>query len=529
LTRACGLALGVALAGCTVIAGGGSSDGQWRCTVEDGDLCQEVAPAGERWRCDIPDGASEGVCAPCATQDICGNMLDDDCDGMVDNRSPETCNEVDDDCDGVTDESLDEDEDGFTWCPSGPPPQDCDDNNPAVRPTREGGAPLSDVCDGLDNDCDPGTPDGSGECSEMQDCDSVRQQCVDINCVTRPTLCTAEQFCDEDSVPPACQPRDMTCFNPAFQCPAGQVCNPATAECVVPQPNGTPCDFDAQCDSSLCIPFQSLRADPGHVMDLSGVCGRTCCTDDQCDAGQRCWASGAGARACVPETLLAMGMFGPPVTSICSARRDCPGAECQLGVDDAYTVPDRLTLTCGTSYRARRSCSSDFDCCFATELECLFSPSLLGACIDGTCTDYRCGSVGDCPTGICAGNRCRETCATSEDCGGGGACIYIFARAGEASRNDYAPACSYNISGRGAGGQECTTDTDCLDRTCVDATGDPEPQPGTPMGCRDTCCADSSCQAGEQCRPIFVHGQWENHCLPEPVFARTPPTSTTPP
>jgi len=514
------------LAACSVIAGGGSSDGQWRCSLESGDLCQEVAPPGERWRCDIAAGESEGVCAACAPVDVCGNGLDDDCDGTVDNGSPETCNEADDDCDGTVDEGLDEDEDGFTWCPTGPTPQDCDDSNDRVHPARDGEPPPEELCDGVDNDCNGGTPDGSGQCSEMQDCDSVQQQCVDINCATRPSLCAADQFCDEDAVPPSCEPRDMTCFNPAFQCPDGQVCNPATADCVVPQPNGTPCDFDAQCASSLCIPFQSLRADPGHVMDMNGVCGRTCCTDEQCDAGQRCWASGTGARACVPETLLAMGSFGVPTTEICSAKRDCGAEECELLIESSYTVTDRLTLACGNRYRARRSCAGDFDCCYGPF--CPFSG--YADCIDGFCANYECGGASDCHTGICAGSTCRNTCATSEDCAGGGACVYIFARAGAASRNDYAPACSYNVSGRGAGGQACTADTDCLDRTCVDATGDPEPQPDTPMACRDTCCADSSCQAGEQCRPIFVHGQWENHCLPEPLFARTPPmSSTTPP
>ena len=75
---------------------------------------------------------------------------EDDCDDEDPAVGPgmrEICgNGIDDNCDGTIDEIVDADNDGFTNCD----PLDCDDNDPDVYP----GAP--ELCDGKDNDCDGG-------------------------------------------------------------------------------------------------------------------------------------------------------------------------------------------------------------------------------------------------------------------------------------------------------------------------------------------------------------------------------------
>ncbi|RMF75861.1 MAG: hypothetical protein D6738_02770 [Acidobacteria bacterium] len=64
------------------------------------------------------------------------------------------------------------DGDGDGWgapnvaaCPNGPGPDDCDDANPAVHPG------MLDVCNGIDDDCDPGSADGSEDPQVTGGCD----------------------------------------------------------------------------------------------------------------------------------------------------------------------------------------------------------------------------------------------------------------------------------------------------------------------------------------------------------------------
>jgi len=117
---------------------------------------------------------------------------DEDCndeDPAVGPGMREICgNGIDDDCNGVIDEIVDEDGDGFTNCD----PVDCDDGDADVYP----GAP--ELCDGKDNDCD-GTCDvefdldGDG----YTDCLDGTGSAAGVNgfCGTVPT--SADNDCDD--------------------------------------------------------------------------------------------------------------------------------------------------------------------------------------------------------------------------------------------------------------------------------------------------------------------------------------------
>ena len=143
---------------------------------------------GDGWiaECDCDDNnpnVNPGV------DEVCGNGIDDDCDGVIDTDdddgdgfgacngdcdddnptiypgAPELCDALDNDCDGVIPSTeVDADGDGFAC-------DDCDDNNPSVYPL------APEICDGLDNDCDGlvdnvGDQDGDGF-SFCDDCDDL--------------------------------------------------------------------------------------------------------------------------------------------------------------------------------------------------------------------------------------------------------------------------------------------------------------------------------------------------------------------
>lgn len=134
---------------------------------------------------DCEDQDCEGACG-----ESCSNLRDDDRDGLVDCADPECASRCpttgsapedcrngtdddgdwlvdcgDDDCDGL----CDTDADGWVGTDLGG--DDCDDDDAAVHPTA-----LELPYDGVDDDCDPGTPDddldGDGFLSAA-DCDDA--------------------------------------------------------------------------------------------------------------------------------------------------------------------------------------------------------------------------------------------------------------------------------------------------------------------------------------------------------------------
>jgi hypothetical protein len=139
-------------------------------TIEAGDAKYESSTKGDA--ISQPDGSPEGS-QPCPDNDGDGyadiNCGGDDCDDTNASIHPgddmEVCNNgVDDDCDPKTPDIFDKDGDGYNCT------DDCDDNNPHVNPSRP------EICgNDINDDCNEDTPDlldkdGDGyECNV--DCD----------------------------------------------------------------------------------------------------------------------------------------------------------------------------------------------------------------------------------------------------------------------------------------------------------------------------------------------------------------------
>lgn len=196
----------------------------------------------------LPDGApmprvdsgidGGGACVP--TIEICGDRIDQDCDGR-----DTGCG--DNDGDGVMACRAGDD---LTRC-------DCDDSRADVRPPLGPGVPgAPELCDGRDNDCN-GRVDESSEC-----CDGCASLGADRD---RADVCTEDGTCDCSTEPGL------------GACPAGETC--CSMGCTNTDTDFQNCGFcGARCTVSAdrCTAGE-CRCGAGPVCDLDRACGGGSC------------------------------------------------------------------------------------------------------------------------------------------------------------------------------------------------------------------------------------------------------------
>ena len=408
--------------------------------------------------------------------------------------SPRFCDGHDNDCDDKIDEEFDQDHDGWTACGNltfEPEKYDCDPRNAAVHPE------APEICDGLDNDCDENTDEGSDnalQCKEGEKC--IMGGCVVPTCAVPGSgiTCPDDARCiNDECVKQNCSP---PCSAKQF-CDAQLTCQP------LPQhPNGDPCTTDDDCQSGMCLDTVVLRL---SVSESRRICGQACCASAECGDGETCFASGSGARSCLPKTFVSNN---PPPACMESASCPSPDQVCAAGQSTVLNGNGTSGMELATSV-----CRSTmgFERTIGTQCtESMYCQSKL--CVRGT---------------IFGPDRCSAPCRDSRDCKvladlatiittPAAYCQYVDLGVYNSDfAGNYLPICLLSLFdgdvGNGVSGAPCRAGRDCADGACIGASSES-------MGkCAKACCSDAQCkteQPNARCLPVARGtGRYEMRCI----------------
>jgi hypothetical protein len=439
----------------------------------------------------------------CPADDRCGDGLDNDCDGQIDEQADASGKDVcgddeDNDCDGQIDEGHDADGDGNTWCGDSTVPGgaagDCDDTSPDVF------FGASERCDGVDNDCDGNTDESSSNkalCGAQEECIG---RCVTPSCAIDGSVeCEGNEMCDIETG--QCVPR--TCDE--TQCAPGEFCDSVSGQCTSQKrPNGDPCGSHEECASGSCIESAALRLS----VRAERVCGKTCCSDAQCGPLETCFSPGSGARSCLPKSMISVSA---DATITCTEDDQC-GTGRACGVETGLTIagPNIETRTNVTAAVCRMPTGDEV----RVGDSCGFDESV--------CRAQACVAVS---FGFFSTFVCSSTCGSSDDCGplseavgsvGRTYCRFVGTGTLSSGDEDFVPICvvarSGSETGSGGAGAPCRSGSECLDGACVGVGS------GGQGICAPTCCNDSQCPSANdrptRCRPVAFGQHYETRCVP---------------
>jgi len=487
-------------------------DGVSVCGMEvPGQPCEEPA-----WDCD------PGI-NPLA-RDRCGNGIDEDLDGTVDEMCP----------------AGDMDGDGQV------PPFDCDDGDPLAF-THDDGRPLIERCNdgvpqscvpGEDADCSGGTdpdmdgfvepmgcdmnpdinPDRNEECNGIDDnCDLITDEVLDPMNLTG---CADGMRLDFTNDIQHC---GMCRFNCADEFGmAADVCADGTCDCSTQMDSVGPCMFgdDPRCCDDGC---QDVANDPMNC----GGCGVQCgagelCIEGRCGCGGTV-ASGLGEQAC-PEPMGAVGLEAnqccqsDPMDPMSGSCRDVTSDVGNCGVCGrscgANAVCDDRICTCDPASPNLDDCNGDLgmpggDGC-ETDLQTsrphcgmcgnrCNPPQATGRCVGGSCTIDGCNADFDDCDGL-VGNGCEGNLRSLAHCNGCG-----------------------NVCNLDGADETCAMrvcEIDACDSDVADCNSNPSDGCETPLGtvsdcarCGDVCNLPNAtpvCNSGRRCRIGSCDDGWED-------------------
>jgi hypothetical protein len=396
----------------------------------------------------------------------------------------EVCNGLDDDCNGTTDDIA------GVECENGNDYGTCTGRTTCVNAQEVCGAqqPSPEICNNIDDNCADGIDESWTNCP-LATCQTANGAFFETGASTcqagvcvfgspRPCgLFTCDGGGDSgDACATSCT-NDSMCIETAH-------CDLATNTCVNDRPNGSACEEGRQCGSGICN--NGFCCNGGDCCGQASDCPPNWWTEPVCDDGTTCQGTRLDAR-CVESTCT----FSSPIDDDSGCNQDQLAVDCSpLRPRYCTGAPNQMAPECPAT------CSSDADC-------------VPGFWCDGVCVPKQpngevCTGANQCQSGWCENGFCcndGDCCRTANDCPSEWrtppTCLDAFSCQGE--RVDalcIGNQCGSQVVLDDSGCDTNTEANDCGPYSAVFCSGATTQQPPR---CQFACTSDAQCDAGFWC------------------------------